>query len=62
MKKPRIVLHTKFTGEIFLSIFLNNTDKLAEIPMGTDQAQARKKAQNFLDAMRDADGFIDQTT
>lgn len=60
--KTRIVLHTKLTGEIFLSIFINNTEKMAEIPMGTDQAQARKKAQNFLDAMREANGFTDQTS
>lgn len=60
--KTRIVLHTKLTGEIFLSIFQNNTDKLAEIPMGTDQAQARKKAHNFLDAVRDSNGFTDQTS
>lgn len=62
MAATRLVLHTKLTGEIFLSIFMNKVEKFAEIPMGTDAKKAREKARAFIDAMRDADDFTDQIT
>ena len=44
-----------------LVIYLNNTTKLAEIPLGTSEKEARKLADNLIAAMRDSDGYIDQT-
>ncbi|MDX9690548.1 MAG: hypothetical protein RBT70_08850 [Alphaproteobacteria bacterium] len=57
----KIVLHTKITGEIFLSIFKNNV-KLGEIPLGTDPKAARQKARDIKDAVGNADDFTDQIT
>jgi len=62
MKSTRLILHTKLTGEIVLSIFLNRTVKFAEIPMGADPKKARTQTQAFIAAMSEPNDFIDEIT
>lgn len=57
----KMVLHTKITGEIFLSIFKDNK-KMGEIPLGTDPKAARQKASDIKAAVRETDDFTDQIT
>lgn len=60
--KARLILTRKLTEEFVLVIYLNNTQKLAEIPLGTIEKDARAKADSLIAAMRETDGYIDQTT
>jgi len=57
--KPKLVMHTKISGEIFLSIFNKNV-KMGEIGLGTDAKAARKKAAEFVEAVRGADDIVDE--
>lgn len=59
--KPKLIMHTKLTGEVVLTISTHNS-KLGEIPLGTDPKAARQKAQTFVEAVRGADDIIDQIT
>lgn len=59
--KSKLVMHTKISGEIFLSIFANNM-KMGEVPLGTDPKAARKKAAEFVEAVRGADDIVDEIT
>lgn len=60
-QKARLILTRKLTEEFVLVIYLNNTQKLAEIPLGTIEKDARAKADSLIAAMRETDGYIDQT-
>lgn len=57
--KPKLVMHTKISGEIFLSIF-NKNQKMGEVPLGTAPTAARAKAKEFLDAVKACDDIIDE--
>lgn len=57
--KPKLVTHTKISGEIFLSIF-NKNQKIGEIPLGTAPKAAREKAKEFLDAVKACDDISDE--
>ena len=59
--KPKLVMHTKVSGEIFLSIF-NNNQKMGEVPLGTVPHTARKKADEFIQAVKACDDIIDEIT
>lgn len=59
--KPKLVMHTKVSGEIFLSIF-NNNQKMGEVPLGSIQNAARKKAKEFVEAVKACDDIIDEIT
>ncbi|MCD8571351.1 MAG: hypothetical protein LRY76_07515 [Alphaproteobacteria bacterium] len=59
--KPKLVMHTELSGEISLSIF-NKNAKLGKISLGTDPKTARKKAAEFVETVRGADGIVDQIT
>lgn len=59
--KSKLVMHTKMTGEIFLSIFSNNK-KIGEIALGTAPKEARAKAQEFKEAVSQSEDIIDQIT
>lgn len=59
--QSKLVMHTKISGEIFLSIFAKNV-KQGEIPLGTDAKAARKKAAEFVEAVRGSDDIIDEIT
>ena len=61
IQKPRIILTQKLTQDYVLVIYINNTTKLAEIPLGTIEKDARAKADSLIAAMRETDGYIDQT-
>lgn len=55
----KLVMHTKITGEIALSIF-NNNQKLGEIPLGTTPKAAREKAAEFTQAVRESTTILDE--
>lgn len=59
--KSKLVMHTKISGEICLSIFRDNA-KLGEIPLGTAANAARKKAAEFVEAVRGTDDIVDEIT
>ena len=59
--KPKLVMHTKVSGEIFLSIF-NDNQKMGEVPLGSIPNAARKKAKEFVEAVRACDDIIDEIT
>lgn len=61
MTKSKLVMHTKISGEIFLSIF-NNNKKMGEVPLGTAPKPAREKAKEFLQAVKACDDIIDEIT
>lgn len=57
--KPKLVMHTKLSGEIFLSIF-NKNQKIGEVPLGTAENTARAKAKEFLESVKACDDIIDE--
>ena len=59
--KAKLIFTQKLTQDYVLVIYLNNTTKLAEIPLGTSEKDARKLADSLVAAMRESDGYIDQT-
>jgi len=61
MSKPKLIMHTKVSGEIFLSIF-NSNKKMGEVPLGTIPKDARAKAKEFLEAVKACDDILDEIT
>ena len=61
-KQPdtRMVLHTKLTGEIVLSVF-HERKLLAALPMGTIESEAREKAKSFIETIKTVETFYDET-
>lgn len=57
----KLVMHTKISGEIALSVF-NKNQKLGEVPLGTAPKQAREKAKEFLESVKACDDIIDEIT
>lgn len=59
--KPRLLFRQDLTESFFLSVYLNNAEKLADIPLGSNDAEARKKASRIISCMVLAGDFEDQT-
>jgi len=57
--KAKLVMHTKMSGEIALSIIDKNV-KLAEVALGTSPKLAREKAKQIVDAVRGVDDITDE--
>lgn len=59
----RLILHGKIDGTFALSVFKNNTEKVCEIPLGSDKKAAVKTANDMVYAFVSVgeDGYTDQT-
>jgi len=61
MNACQLILKHGIHGEYSLEVYASRTNRVASIPLGSDEHDARNKCQAIIAAFQEADGITDQT-